>query len=310
MKFSIIVPVFNVEKYLEKCLDSLVNQRYDDYEIILINDGSTDNSQKIIDIYQKKYSNKIRSFKKKNGGLSDARNFGLNHVTGDYIIFCDSDDYLDDMTLLNINNEIKNDRYDVVRFLFNIVDENGNTIKQEISNFSGKIKLKEMLALEYSNSACCYAFNSAFWKKYNFKFEKGRVHEDFGLIPLVLLLSNSMYAIDENLYNYVMRGQSITNGAEKNWRRAEDMLYHYDNLMEIVNKYEINNDSLSIYKSYISNGLISFSKNLSGKDLKKYIVELKKRNICNNLIEDSFKRKIKKILLKLNMNLFIKFFNK
>lgn len=93
-KVSVIVPVYNVELYLEKCLLSLVKQTLDEIEIIIVNDGSKDGSQKIIDDFSTKYPNKIKSFTKENGGLSDARNFGLDHASGDFIGFVDSDDYV------------------------------------------------------------------------------------------------------------------------------------------------------------------------------------------------------------------------
>lgn len=94
-KVSIIVPVYNVEKYLARCLDSLVNQTLDDIEIIVVNDGTKDNSQLIIDQYVKNYPNKVYSFIKENGGLGDARNFGMKHAKADYIGFVDSDDYVE-----------------------------------------------------------------------------------------------------------------------------------------------------------------------------------------------------------------------
>ena len=89
MKVSVIVPVYNVEKYLKKCLDSLVKQTLNGVEIIVVNDGSPDNSQKIIDEYTKKYKN-VKSYIKENGGLSDARNYGIKKATGEYISFVDS----------------------------------------------------------------------------------------------------------------------------------------------------------------------------------------------------------------------------
>ena len=91
---SIIVPVYNVEKYLERCLKSLINQTLKDIEIIIVNDGSIDGSQTIIDNYKNKYPNMIKSFYIKNGGAAKARNYALNYVTGEYIGFVDSDDYV------------------------------------------------------------------------------------------------------------------------------------------------------------------------------------------------------------------------
>ena len=93
MKVSVIVPVYNVEKYLDKCLDSLANQTLKDLEIIIVNDGSPDNSEDIIKKYTKKYKN-FKYYKKENGGLSSARNYGIKYASGDYIAFLDSDDYV------------------------------------------------------------------------------------------------------------------------------------------------------------------------------------------------------------------------
>ena len=93
-KVSVIVPVYNVEKYLDKCLDSLVNQTLKDIEIIVVNDGTKDKSQKIIDKYVKDYPKLVKSYIKENGGLSSARNYGLKYAQGEYVGFVDSDDYV------------------------------------------------------------------------------------------------------------------------------------------------------------------------------------------------------------------------
>ena len=94
MKVSVIVPIYNVRKYIEKCLDSLVNQTLDDVEIILVNDGSLENEEELIKPYLEKYKN-IKYFKKENGGQASARNFGLKRASGEYILFVDSDDYIE-----------------------------------------------------------------------------------------------------------------------------------------------------------------------------------------------------------------------
>ena len=95
VKVSVIVPVYNVEHCLPQCLDSLVNQTLQEIEILVINDGSPDNSHSIIDDYVSRYPDKIRSFLKENGGLSDARNYGIAKARGEYLAFVDSDDYVD-----------------------------------------------------------------------------------------------------------------------------------------------------------------------------------------------------------------------
>lgn len=95
LKLSVVVPVYNVEKYLETCLYSLVNQTISEYEIIIVNDGSTDSSQKIIDCFKEEYPDLIRTFTKPNEGLSMTRNFGIQYASGEYITFLDSDDYVE-----------------------------------------------------------------------------------------------------------------------------------------------------------------------------------------------------------------------
>ena len=92
---SVIVPVYNVEDYIERCMESLINQTLKDIEIIVVNDGSTDKSETKIKKYLDKYPDKIKYFVKENGGLSDARNYGMQYATGEYIAFLDSDDYVD-----------------------------------------------------------------------------------------------------------------------------------------------------------------------------------------------------------------------
>ena len=94
-KISVIVPVYNTEKYVEKCLKSIISQEYVEVEVIVVNDGSTDNSANIIKQFELQYPNKVKCYDKENGGLSDARNFGVTKATGDYICFVDSDDYID-----------------------------------------------------------------------------------------------------------------------------------------------------------------------------------------------------------------------
>ena len=133
VKISVIVPVYNVEKYLDKCLNSLVNQTLKDIEIIVINDGSPDNSQTIIECYSKKYSN-VKSYVKRNGGISDARNYGLKYASGEYIAFVDSDDYVDLSMMEKLYNKAIENSYDIVECNLHMVDDNGNLLKDVNTN--------------------------------------------------------------------------------------------------------------------------------------------------------------------------------
>lgn len=125
-KVSVIVPVYNVEHYLAKCLDSLVNQSLQNIEIIVVNDGSKDGSGNIIQQYSEKYSDKIKALTKENGGLSDARNFGIDQATGDYLGFVDSDDYVSGTMFEEMLNLAEKNDAEMVICNIQKVDEDGN----------------------------------------------------------------------------------------------------------------------------------------------------------------------------------------
>lgn len=130
MKFSIIIPVYNVEQYLEKCLLSVVEQNYHDYEIIIVIDGATDGSQEIAENIKKRYPEKnIQIICQENKGLGGARNTGMQYASGDYWLFVDSDDYLDSHALETLAKVTANDKYDMIYFNTYVVDEKGENFK-------------------------------------------------------------------------------------------------------------------------------------------------------------------------------------
>ena len=159
---------------------------------------------------------------------------------------------------------------------------------------------------------CIYAFKTSFWNNNSFVFDKGHMHEDFGLIPLVILKSNSLISIDNNLYNYYMSENSITrsNDIEKLKNKAYDYLYHFDNLYnEVNNNYKnIDKNVKEIFNSYISNALLLKAKTLKGKYQNDYIKELKLRKINKLVLSNNFMRKIKKLILSISIKLYLKIF--
>src|SRR5574344_1021790 len=172
-KISVIVPIYNVEKQLRKCIDSLINQQLKDVQIILVNDGSTDNSAEIAKEYANRYENKIIFLNKENGGLSDARNYGIKYAQGDYISFVDSDDYItpnlyNDLIAYTVEN------YDVIKFKFSSVNEAGDTLNTnkspEFENKTGEeafnilYKTDKMMDVAWS-----YIYRRDFGKSNNFE---------------------------------------------------------------------------------------------------------------------------------------------
>lgn len=211
-KVSIIVPVYNVENYLAKCLDSLVSQSLQNIEILVINDGSKDHSEQIIQQYAQKFPDKIRAFSKENGGLSDARNFGLDRVTGDYIGFVDSDDYVtenmfEEMLYLANKHQAK-----MVICNIQKVDQDGKITQKltQIPNMPERIDLKNNFSVfaDISYFACNKLFKKELFKQKRFKKE---VHfEDIQLIPQLLLECETLAQTQNFHYQYLERTDSIT----------------------------------------------------------------------------------------------------
>ncbi len=211
-KVSVIVPVYNVENYLAKCLDSLVGQTYPHMEIVVVNDGSKDNSGQVIQDFARKYPEKIRAFTKENGGLSDARNFGIDRATGDYIGFVDSDDYVapdmfEEMLALAEKHHSK-----MVICNIQKVDQNGRITQKltQIPNMPEYIVLKDNFSV--FSDLSYFACNKLFSKElFNGKRFKKSVHfEDIQLIPQLLLECDTVAQTQKFHYQYLERTDSIT----------------------------------------------------------------------------------------------------
>ncbi len=211
---SVIVPVYNVEKYIRKCLESILNQTYTNLEIIIVNDGSTDQSLSICREFADRDS-RIILIDKENGGLSSARNSGLDIATGDFIAFVDSDDYLDSCMYEKMIFRMESENLDLVECGVNI--DFGSYIESfmsfPFSLLSGKEALKKQLN--------CWNFNEmpriAVWSKLYKKdfwqvrrFPIGKVHEDYMLTCEALYLANSIGFINEGLYFHFVNPDSIT----------------------------------------------------------------------------------------------------
>ena len=209
---SIVVPVYNVEKYIEKCVNSITNQVYNNLEIILVNDGSTDNSGKLCDSLSK-LDDRIKVYHKENGGLSDARNYGVERANGKYIGFVDSDDFIDSDMYKTLYDVIKRENADVAECNMKIVYPNSArqyTTKKYYRVCNEIEYIKEYLVLEkIFGSVCTKLIKSEIAK--TLIFPKGKLYEDT-FYHYDLLEKASKYVIfDIPFYNYMMRENSITN---------------------------------------------------------------------------------------------------
>ena len=212
MKISVIVPVYNVENYLEKCLNSLVNQTLEEIEILVINDGSTDGSQKIIDDFQRKFPQKIKAFSKENGGLSDARNFGIDRATGEFLAFVDSDDSVSEVMMEEMYHLAIKNKAELVICNLQKVDEHGNITQKltQIPNLSEKIELEKNFSVfsDLSYFACNKIFKKELFD--GKRFRKGMHFEDIELIPQILLQCKILAKTDAFHYQYLERSNSIS----------------------------------------------------------------------------------------------------
>lgn len=311
MKISVIVPIYNVEKQLQRCLESILKQEESNLEIILVNDGSPDNSGEIAKEYASRYPDKVLYFEKENGGLSDARNFGIKQATGKYLAFVDSDDYITENLFKDLTPYME-ENYDMVKFKISVVNEDGSVVNKNYSPIFEKKSGEEAFDILYKTDvmtevAWGYIYKREFFVNNNFEFAKGLYHEDFGLIPLVLIKASKVASTDVFGYNYVQTKTSITRGNEQlRYKRAEDLLKHYDYMLEKIEEYNISKITKQNMKIYYTNCIILELNNLDNEEQKKYIKQIRKRKMVNNIKARNLKQFIKKLILTCNIRLYLK----
>ncbi len=298
-KFSIIVPVYNVENYIKACLDSIEKQTFKDYEVILVDDGSTDKSMDIA----KKYKGTI--IHQENRGLSSARNHGVKKATGEYIVFVDSDDTIEKDLLKELDKATK-EKVDLVRYQLEETYEDQGVIKYPEEGFetcSGEEAFQKIVNYHFVENPVGLAIRREYWLKEKYAFQEGRLHEDFGLIPLVIIKAKTVKSISYIGYNYRQRPNSIMRNQDyqKTKRKVEDFYFHYQFLIKEIEKTKINS---TIFKSYLANSLILKITELQKEDYQKYKKKLKEEKVFDNILTDTLPRKIKKVILQISPKIY------
>ena len=238
-KISVIVPVYNVEEYLPKCLETLVNQTLKDIEIIVINDGATDNSQAVIDSFVSKYPN-IKSLIKQNGGLSDARNYGLPYATGEYIGFIDSDDYVDLDMYEILYNKAKEEDADIVECNLHHVFPDG-TMDTEVGD---KITDKKQMLMMGRSVVWNKIYRRDWLVNTGIVFPKGYIYEDVEFFSMLVPHINKYAYVDPASIYYVQRGNSINNKQTLKTLHILDILQHIKDYYIKIGAYEEYKDAL------------------------------------------------------------------
>lgn len=304
MKFSIIVPIYNVEKYLKKCLESIKAQTYLNYEVLLIDDGSLDGSSDIAKGFSLN-NKKFHYYHKANGGLSDARNYGLSLANGDYILFVDSDDFIE-KDLLSELAPFADKEVDVIKFLFQKVDENNKIIYKEPIYGDQSVAYERYVRIHpLIEPAWSYAYRKRFLIANNLQYEKGRIHEDYGLTSYALALADRINSIPYHGYNYLVRSSdSITTDPSKLKKRMDDIIFFYDQSLERAS--QINEvKKRKAYLDRMSTGVFGIAKVLNGEDLNNFLIAIKKRKVYQNLAIYSPRSLIKYFTIKFSPELYV-----
>lgn len=274
IKVSVIVPVYNVEKYLEECVDSLIGQTLKEIEILLIDDGSTDSSGEICDRYAQAYEN-ISVIHKSNGGLGDARNVGFSNAKGKYVYFIDSDDYLELGALEYLYEEAEKNQLDVILFSAeSFSDEEDiefNPEEYKRTNFLNEVKSGEELfcnlysAKEYYASIPLRFYNREYFDKNGYTFPD-IIHEDEFPGFLSLIEAERAECVEYKFYKRRFRKGSIMT-SEKAYKSAMGYVYTWKELMNVYRNFEIQEKEL--YRQFIQ-GFLSLIRNLYVYSFDKY----------------------------------------
>lgn len=324
-KISIIIPVYNVEKYINKCIDSILNQTFTNFEVIIINDGSTDNSGYICNNYAVA-DNRVKVFHGTNKGVANARNQGIIKSKGEYIIFVDSDDYLEQNACKYLYEEAIKSKADVVLCGINIfyedTDENEVILynqKETHRLYTNKEVIERYLTYEIRGYSCNRITSRKFMIDNNIKFSENITFEDMYPTLKVLHLSNYISIINIPLYNYRQRKDSLSKSRKE--KDIKDYINQVNRCIKYCDKfrddYKLNNSIMSFeVKNYLNavNWYIKLFRCDRSQVYKNYNSFFKDLNINYKLIEVIKCREISKgykiiyILWKAKLyHIFIKF---
>lgn len=294
-KVSIIIPVYNVEKYIEECLESVIRQTYKNVEVILIDDGSTDKSGKICDIYMNKDS-RIKVIHKKNEGAASAKNIGLKNISGTYVMFVDSDDVIDKKCVENKVRVLEETDADIVQTKF--LDMFKNNTQKYTSDIKNKLYKKDEFLLEYIKYWECAIFWNKLYKKEVLKdieFIEGRcIDDEFFTYKII---QNSKKIVISNTYDYYYRHRksSVMNDFGHRKKILKDQIdFIYIRFLDIDKK---NKSIRAVYLENLVDTYLLLSKDsVMDEETLKYLKH-KIRSVLGKILTYKFENKILKILI-------------
>lgn len=298
-KLSIIIPFNNGKKYLYNCLENLKNIVFEDYEIILIDDFSQDDSEKIAQLYK---NIKYYYTKEKTLGVGNARNLGIEKASGNYIMFVDVDDSIEKDLLKKIEPYMKKD-VEMIKYKMKIINQKME--KKYISGpyfscLNGEKAFNELCFQDnYLDSPCLYVIKKELFERTGLKFEKNVYHEDFGLIPLLILNAKSVVSTDVYGYNYFQSENSIIRNDDysKKIKKIYDKLFLFDQLYKKIEFMNLEKCTEQNLLEYYTNSIIAGINELKRQDKNFFRNIIKEKGLLNNLRVRNLKQMIKKIML-------------
>ena len=267
-KITVIIPIYKVEKYLDRCVESVVNQTYSNLEIILVDDGSTDNCPNMCDEWANK-DNRIVVIHKQNGGLSDARNAALDICTGKYVTFVDSDDTIESNMVEYLYGLISENSADLSICDLKYISENAK-VQNRISDNDDIVVMNKKEALKnlceeslFSNSACAKMYKTSDFK--DIRYPKGKLYEDIATTYKLIMKASKVVFGYKALYNYILRGGSITT-SKFSYRKLDAIKFAEQMCNEIVSQFpdlkQISNRRMYVQYFYAMRGMVLNKKNL------------------------------------------------
>ena len=289
-KISIVVPIYNVENYMNRCLNSIKNQTYTNLEILLINDGSLDNCQKICEKFEKE-DNRFKLYNKENGGLSDARNYGLERISSKYVCFIDSDDYIEKNYIEILYNNLITYNADIS--VCGIANDVGgmkkeSNQKQDLEELTSEQALKKMIDLHYDFKVV--AWNKLYKKDLfeDVRYPKGKIYEDVATTYKLVSKAKKVVYAQNPLYVYCFNPTSITKTEKYNEREIARMNNADEMVDFVVKKYpDLKKDFIS-YKmcQYIAVQNVMFKSNIEDENMSNKIRKFVKENF-NNIFQSN-----------------------
>lgn len=292
-KISIIVTVYNAEKYISECLESILKQTYQNIEVIIVNDGSTDNSENILRKFKQRNPNKIILINQKNQGVYNALRNGLDNVTGDYLIIIDNDDYfINNNSIELLYNSIKKNNTDLAVGNVMFFKDETNDLKN-LTNYPN-----EVCNVDKEFDKLCYRsvlwssklFKKSIIDKYKINFPADRVAVDVGFYLEYLLVSKKVSYINNPVLAYrILEGSSSRTYTDK----IQDVVHSYEYLVDFINKYNISSEKLDIVSIYflrIYADQVNKLKYFTDKKLKREILKFfdcKKIELIKNISSNS-----------------------